>query len=230
MIRALIFDIDDTLSDWDAAIAEGLRRLEPEIPAPHADELQDRFQAALSQHVLDLRDGVVVDRKHWLLLADPLPIWRSALPDANPALASRLAGRLRALLEPVPYPDAAPALSALSGRYTLGVLSNNPFSRETLRRLGLLQHFAAIVAAEEPWRKPHPEAFRRALEAVGALPSETLYVGDSLAHDVEGALAAGIAPVWVDRFDESYALPDGALRIGSLDELPSLVEQLAGYR
>ncbi len=121
-----------------------------------------------------------------------------------------------------------PALEALRGKYALGVLSNSPRSEETLTRLNFRHYFDAVVAASEPWRKPHPEAFRRACRALGIAPSEAVYVGDSLSNDVEGALGAGLISVWVDRYGDDYALPEGAWRITSLEGLPDLLAELTG--
>jgi putative hydrolase of the HAD superfamily len=47
--------------------------------------------------------------------------------------------------------------------------------------------------------KPDPRIFRRALERLGAEPSEALHVGDSPEHDLAGARAVGIAALLVDR-------------------------------
>lgn len=226
MIRAVIFDIDDTLLDWEASIARALRGVLPEVPPAHRDGLTDRLQQALADYAFVIRDGLVVDRKYWMLLLDPVPPWRAALVDADPELVQDLAQRFQSLLDPLPFASAQPALEALLGRYALGVLSNSPRSEKTLDRLGLRRFFDAVVAASDPHRKPHPAAFRRAYRLLGVRPAEAVYVGDSLANDVEGALSAGLIPVWVDRHGDDYPLPNGARSIASLEELPSLLDEL----
>ena len=228
MIKAVIFDIDGTLYDWEASIDRALRDVLPEVPTAYRNGLTNRMRQALADYALVVRDGLVVDRKYWLLMVDPVPPWRAALPDADSELAQRVAQRYQSLLDAVPFADASPALEALRAEYSLGVLSNSPRSEETLTRLKFRHYFDAVVAASEPWRKPHPEAFRRACRALGVAPSEAVYVGDSIANDVEGALGAGLIPVWVDRYGDDYDLPEGAWRITSLEGLPDLLAELTG--
>ncbi len=225
-IRGVIFDIDGTLSDWETSIDRALHGILPEVPPAYRDGLPARVREALADYAFVVRDGQVVDRKHWLLLVDPVPPWRAALPDADPELAKSVAQRFQSLLDTVPFADVTPALETLRAEYALGVLTNSPRSEEALARLGLRHYFDSVVAASEHQRKPHPEAFRRACRALGIAPSEAVYVGDSLANDVEGALGAGLIPVWVDRYGDNYPLPGGARRITSLGELPELLSQL----
>ena len=71
---------------------------------------------------------------------------------------------------------------------------------------GRIDH--AIFSSEVGKRKPHPEIFERALEALGVAPDEALFVGDRLYEDVRGAAQVGMTTVqaiWF-RADEH---PDG---------------------
>jgi putative hydrolase of the HAD superfamily len=99
-------------------------------------------------------------------------------------------------------PDGVPeALDRLraSGR-TLVVVSNaNGTVVTLLRRLGLLDRFAAVLdSAVEGVEKPDPRLFRMALERACADPRTTLHVGDMYHVDVVGARAAGLRAVLVD--------------------------------
>jgi putative hydrolase of the HAD superfamily len=226
MIRALVFDIDGTLQDWETTIDRALEALAPEVAPPYRDGLAERLRLAIEEQAFVRREGIVVERNHWLLLADPLPLWRAALPGADGTLAERVANRCRALLKAAPYPDARPALESLRGRYALGALSNSPYAERWLEDLGLRGYFTSVVAALEGWRKPHPEAFRRACDGLGVPDREAVYVGDGLVNDVEGALGAGLTAVWIDRYDERHPLPEGARRIASLLELEELLAEL----
>ena len=228
MIESVIFDIDGTLYDWQTAIARTMERLLPEAPAAERERLEDRFRQALVERAFTLRDGVVVDRRYWILLADPVPVWSTALPGASPGAVSQLASRFRELLEPAVYSDAAPCLEKLRGRFRLGVLTNSPRADATISALGLASYFDAVVFPGDERRKPKREAFLTACEAMRVETHAVAYVGDSISHDVEGAMAAGLRAVWVDRHDDNYRLPEGAFRVESLLELPAVLEEASG--
>jgi putative hydrolase of the HAD superfamily len=61
---------------------------------------------------------------------------------------------------------------------------------------------AAVYTSEIRWTKPHPEAFRAALAAVGETdPARAVFVGDRLWDDVHGAKAVGMRAVLVPHSD-----------------------------
>ena len=66
--------------------------------------------------------------------------------------------------------------------------------------------------------KPSPAFFAAALERAGTEPGRAIHVGDSLAEDVEGALAAGLAAAWLQRTGTDQP-PPGVQAISSLDQL-----------
>jgi putative hydrolase of the HAD superfamily len=126
----------------------------------------------------------------------------------------------------VPVDGAADALRALSGAgYKLAVVSNAwgtiaewleqhrvcSVTDDQLPRVGVVidSHLVGI-------EKPDPRIFQLALDAIDAVPERSLYVGDTVRFDVNGALAAGLQPVHVD----PYHFCDGPhTHIASLAEL-----------
>lgn len=72
-----------------------MERLLPEAPAAERERLPGRFRRALVELAFTVRDEIVVDRRYWILLADPMPVWSAALPDASPSAAQQTAGRFR---------------------------------------------------------------------------------------------------------------------------------------
>ena len=106
------------------------------------------------------------------------------------------------------------------------MLTNSDSAEAALVHMRLRRWFEKVVMAEDPYRKPHPRAFAMAIEELGVDPARTAYVGDTISHDVEGAAAAGMRAIWLDRRDDGHPLPPGALRIGTLGELPQLLESL----
>jgi putative hydrolase of the HAD superfamily len=105
-------------------------------------------------------------------------------------------------------PDAAPTLRALRERgLKIGVLSNTIWPRTEHERIfgrdsvdDLID--AAVYSSEIPWTKPHPEAFRAAMTAVGVSdPSAAVFVGDRLFDDIHGAQQVGMRTVHIPHSD-----------------------------
>jgi putative hydrolase of the HAD superfamily len=84
----------------------------------------------------------------------------------------------------------------------------------------------AVYSSELDWTKPHPEAFRAAMAAVGETePTGCVFVGDRPYDDVYGAKRAGMRAVLVPNSDVpaySEAEPDAV--IGRLADLVPLIE------
>jgi HAD superfamily hydrolase (TIGR01549 family) len=125
------------------------------------------------------------------------------------------------------YDDAAPVLEGLQARgLKVGVISNSHRSLDAFR-----EHFSltglihvSVSSAEHGYMKPHRSIFDAALERAQVRPEESLMVGDSLKHDVEGALKAGLRAVLLRRSGEVPAgLPPDVPVIQTLAQLPDLL-------
>jgi putative hydrolase of the HAD superfamily len=101
-------------------------------------------------------------------------------------------------------PDVVPLFERLRERdLKIGVLSNTVWSRDEHERifardgvLGLID--GAVYTSDIPWTKPHPEAFRAALDSVGVDdPKQAVFVGDRLYDDISGAAGVGMRTILV---------------------------------
>ena len=121
------------------------------------------------------------------------------------------------------YDDVAPVLRELQERgLQVGVISNSHRSLDAFREhfslTGLIQ--VSVSSSEHGYMKPHRSIFDAALERAGVPAAESLMVGDSLKHDVEGALKAGMQAVLLRRSGEVPPnLPPGVPVIQSLAQL-----------
>ena len=126
-------------------------------------------------------------------------------------------------LEFTPYPDVEPALRELRERgMTLVNASNWDCSLpDWLSPAGILDLVDGVVtSAEVGAAKPSPRVFERALGIAGVDPGEALHVGDKVDNDIEGAAAAGIRGVLLQREGDP---PPGVESIRSLRELAALL-------
>jgi putative hydrolase of the HAD superfamily len=125
-------------------------------------------------------------------------------------------------------PDALPLLRWLGEQgVRRGICSNAPFPADMMRRQlrtnGIAELMDAVVFSSEVGRrKPAPEAYRAALDAIGTAPERTLFVGDRVREDYEGPRALGMRAVIVTAHADDPT-PDGVPSIKALKELPSLL-------
>lgn len=100
------------------------------------------------------------------------------------------------------YPDVLPMLEHWRDRHIqLAVLSNfDSRLHQVLRQLGLADYFSSItISTEVGAAKPNPKIFQVALEKHGCTAAEAWHIGDSYQQDYQGARAAGIRGVWLQR-------------------------------
>ena len=119
------------------------------------------------------------------------------------------------------YDDVPDALAALrSADLRIGLVSNSARDvREFARHHGL-DVDAGISSFHHGRTKPHASIFRAVLDLLGVEPTEAAMVGDTIADDIEGALALGMRAILVDR-EGRHA--DFEPRVETLVELPRLL-------
>ncbi|HKD18654.1 MAG TPA: HAD family hydrolase, partial [Thermoanaerobaculia bacterium] len=90
-------------------------------------------------------------------------------------------------------------LGKLSRRFRLGVVSNFYGNLERVcDDFGISRHVGVMVdSAVVGFDKPDPRIFWAALDALAVAPEQTVFVGDSLPRDMEGARGLGMAHVYV---------------------------------
>ena len=239
MIDAIFFDWDGTLMDDDtswrrcvAATAGAVARC-----YPHVDlgELTAAYYAAARRVWDEVKSvsGPPWGNTEALYLVRR--VWSAALRrphasgDAAAAQAAEIYTRLRSTDTPL-YDDVVDCLSALRGRYRLGVITNG--STEThlpkVEASGLRGYFGSVTTTDVGSGKPFRPIFAHALASLDAVPSRALYVGDWPFADVGGANGAGMFSVWINRTGAALAsgdpVPDA--QIASLRDLPRVLDRL----
>jgi FMN phosphatase YigB (HAD superfamily) len=250
MIRAIVFDLFDTLVDlrWErlpVAMHRG-KKLPASATAMH-ERVRERRAIDLDAFVEAMIEGdkgfAESHYKHDREVPTQLrmgELLRRLGVDA-PELADELTrlhmGVLRSGVELLDHHGEV--LDGLRRSYRLGLCSNFSHSDTALavlRDAGLherLDRDALVVSDAFGLRKPRAEIFAEVVTRLGVSAAEALHVGDSLRADVAGAARAGLRTAWITRrvSDPSAALaehdgprPDHV--IGDLAELPDLVSGL----
>jgi putative hydrolase of the HAD superfamily len=206
VLRAVLFDLDDTLVDQvtasGAAVvawAAGFGIADPGVTG--------RWAAVSERHYARYqRREITFAGQRRERVRDFLE--RSLTDDEADGLFAGYLERYEAGW--TVFDDAVPALRrARAAGLTVAVLTNGDEDqqRRKLDRLGLAPEIDVLIASSAlPAGKPDPRAFAAAVGLLGLGPAETLMVGDSLEKDVRGAVAAGLPAVLLDR-SGAYATP-----------------------
>jgi putative hydrolase of the HAD superfamily len=222
MLKAVIFDIDDTLYSYKQANKRAMERMKlfimMELGIPMEEFEQDyhrlmqeqlqicgsnagchsraiRFQRMMEERGLPLRYGAQLNDLYWEIMMD----------------------------EMTPAEGAAQLLDGLRERgIRLGVGSDMTadWQIKKLDKLGLLDKLDFIVTSEEAGvEKPELKLFQLCAKKAGCAMEECLFVGDNLKKDVLGALNAGMDAVWVQPEESLRAEHPNVKSVSALKEL-----------
>lgn len=226
MIRAIVFDLDNTLTDFmrmkEAAIQAAIGGMIDAGIRMGREELRERVRAVYDERGLEFQN--VFDE-----------LLEREFGEVDPKiLASGIVAYRRAReSELVLYPRAQMTLLELAKRgLKLGVVSDAPRFQVWLRlcSLGLQHLFDAVVTFDDTReRKPAAAPFREVLRRLGVEPAESLMIGDWAERDVVGAKSLGMTTVFArygDTFDTKESGAD--YDVEDIFALVSIVDRLNG--
>jgi YjjG family noncanonical pyrimidine nucleotidase len=232
VLKAVLFDLDDTLFDHRLCAQTALS----ELHAAYEDFRSSPFHEFEQLHASFLED------LHRRVMTGELPL-EQARQERFRRLFTALGvtPRDEIVIEAAetyrdgyrrirqPVSGAAALLAAVKERARVAIVSNNLLEeqQDKLRHCALDHYIDVLVVSEEAGvSKPEPRIFEIALERLGCSKDEVVMVGDSWPADIVGAIAAGIRPIWFNPLrrpkpdpeidvDEIYALEpiDGVMRM-----------------
>ena len=245
-IRALLFDLDDTLAldeavshetfAHTAAVASSRFGVDPAIFASDSMAIARELWAEGECRPYCRSIGISAFECLWAhayrreVFAKTLAAQREDFPaDAAQMLSGEFSSTRRARQRLLP--GARELIAQLSLEFSLALLTNGApdLQREKIAATGLEQFFKAVaVSGEHGIGKPKPEIFYRLLGELGMTASEVIMVGNSLERDIAGARNAGIRSIWIrvpGSEEHAEVLPD--YTITSLDQIPAILASLA---
>ena len=224
MIRAVFFDAGATLLHPSPPVEEVYAR---ELASDGARFSREELDSALTRAWEDVHrasanryGGVRGEEAFWQAFLNRV---RGELDGGavSAACFARLARHFRSPGAWAIYPDVAGTLDGLEKQgVALAIVSNwDSHLPALLDALGLAPRFRAVaVSAIEETGKPEPEIFRRVCARLNLPPRDCLHVGDSRREDYEGARAAGLRALLLDRDGRHEDVLD---RITTLAEIPN---------
>jgi putative hydrolase of the HAD superfamily len=218
MIRAVLFDLDDTLFDHQGCSREALATIRDAHEALRAMPF-DVLQRAHAGFLEELHADVMLGR----VSVDDARVerFRRLLESAGATVSSAIADQLAVTYRETyrarrrAVAGAAELMAAVKRHTRIGIVSNNirDEQEEKLQVLGLEAFVDALVVSEEAQvSKPDPEIFRIALDLLQVEPPQAVMIGDSWAADVVGARAAGIRAIWFNPGRVAVPDPDADVR------------------
>lgn len=193
----LLFDLDHTLFDSDAAEIAAYAHTMEAIGLDDADQHFDRY-VAINQEMWRAVEGGTL-RPDEVRFRRFEQFTRETGVDADPvAMAESFVWGLGAHGDL--YAGTREVLDELAGRARLAMITNglSEVQRARIERLDLDRYFdAVIISSEVGVTKPRREIFDLGFEQLGSPDRTTaLMIGDSLTSDIRGGRNAGIATCW----------------------------------
>lgn len=194
-VRAICFDLDDTLYDYREYAAAGL--------CAAADLLESRTGECVHDelHRLYFDEGVTESTFDVILERHELPeTFLDDLVDAYHGATAPL----------TPYAATRSVLSSLGAVYRLGLITDGRRGRAKLRRLDVHDHFDTVVVTPTICRSKHEaEVFERALADLAVPPTAAVYVGDDPRVDFRRPNELGMTTIRLRRGRYVDLDPDG---------------------
>jgi 2-haloalkanoic acid dehalogenase type II len=205
-VKAVLFDLGGTLV-YTTEIpkvykrileAHGIKRSLQEISHAHEE----------TENHLDIRELALLFDEYWIRWNLQI-LKRLGIRENMRTLAETIANQWWNYSDVELYPDVKETLQQLKARgLKIGIVTNGLESdyRQILQKVGLLNSFDVIVGIDTVGKmKPHKDIFLYALNKLEVSASETLFVGDRLEEDYEGAKKAGLRPLLIDRDNMAHS-------------------------
>jgi putative hydrolase of the HAD superfamily len=219
MLKAVIFDLDNTLVDFmlmkNQAIDAAINAMRDAGLKLSTNEIRKRIDQIYKERGIEFQS-----------VFDELLYREFSKVDHKILSAGVIAYRRAREAALVPYPHVTMTLIKLSKmQLKLGVVSDAPGKEAWLRLCYLNFHhlFDAVVTFDDTgMRKPSPEPFRKVLEMLQIEPGEALMVGDWAERDVLGAAQVGMKTVF-SRYGNTFGTETSNANY-DIDDITQLID------
>ncbi len=212
MIKAVFFDLDNTLCDsdsaWNIAVRDTFQLLRQRIPEVSQEELTKAWTKVHQVLFQQLDAGIcsmadVRDSRFSYLFKELNLSINKTTEEFNNFLSLRYLNSLR-LYEDVTILDGLNA-------YHVGIITNGAHDEHTdsqlskVQHLGLMKRIQSLTISDEIGvRKPKFAIFKVACDRANVMLKDAMFVGDSIQNDIIGANRAGMTSVLINRNSDEW--------------------------
>ena len=199
-MKAVLFDVDFTLArPGPELMPEGYVRCGERFGLTLEEA---RYEAARDAALAELKRHPELDHDEaiWVEFTERIVLGMGGREPASHHVAVELTSRWQRHENFELYEDVRPALVELRERgLKIGLVSNSARDVREFARHHELDVDAGISSFHHGKTKPHASIFRAVLTLLDVAPADAVMVGDTVADDIDGALAIGMHAVLVDR-------------------------------
>jgi putative hydrolase of the HAD superfamily len=232
MIKAVIFDIDDTLKDHEGTEEAALRKLFTAYTTYRNSSMTELITVWREQSTYYLEQylsGNLSLTQQRIARIQAIFTWLGK--EISEHEATSVYERYLSAYETswTLHDDVVPCLESLK-EYTLGIISNGDSKEQRLKldKMGIRSYFSSVVISDDLGvRKPAPAIFEASLRDLGVSAKEAVYIGDRVDKDMAGAQHAGIPGVLIDRKKSHKAsASDSFYTVHSLLEIKDVIKEI----
>ncbi|MBE4910537.1 HAD family hydrolase [Bacillus luteolus] len=216
MIKAVLFDLDGTLLNRDASVAQFIQNQYERLVDSVGHIPKEEYIARFIE--LDARGYVWKDTVYQQIVKEYKITkfhWEDLLKDYIEEFKHSC----------VPFPNLIRMLDELKGKsLKLGIITNGQgkFQMDNIKALGIEEYFDIILVSEwEGLKKPDKRIFEKALHRLNLSASEAMFIGDHPENDVKASMQMGMVGVW--KRDAQWSMVEADYIVNDLIEIVDLV-------
>ena len=222
--EAVLFDLDDTLIDFQYSRRQGLRAVQNLVPAlfsvslkelelAHEEQLQRHYGLTLAGSRSD--EDARLERWRSIFNRYEVPTDATIIAEASAIYSTTQISSARIV------PGIPELLPILRDRVKVGIISNGKSSiqRQKLERFRVeLGDFDTIVISEEVGvSKPDFAIFQLALNELEVNPAQAIMVGDSWENDIAPSIRCGLTALWLNRYGHTCPQPEKVVELAKFE-------------
>lgn len=214
MIKRIVFDLDNTLINWEGEYWHlGIIKACEELNIPYTMDMEEK--------IIKVIDEYENKQEYYDIKVMQTSINKELEKDYATDFIKTILKFFEVCVPKQIDSNVEKTLEYLSNKYELVILTNW-FENQQVQRLknsGILKYFKKVYGTEKIKVKPNKEAFVSAIE--GCKPNECIMIGDNLKIDIDGAMEAGMNAIFLNK--KNIVVDKKYRQIRSIDELINIL-------